>query len=367
MIRRDRTAELRQGERLDLSVAQAGPMITQPLPVDLVNAALRHVETERVPYNFMFSPPAARRLQEYLGETDLDAWVGAQLYLYGCSDKPLYAHPAQYGPTITDQWGVVWATSEIDRGYPVAHPLRDLADLGGHPWPDPHEPRRWDGVPRQAALHPELFRVAVVGDLWERANFLCGLDQLLLDLRDRPLFVEGLLDRIAEYDLATLERLVRHAPHAIFLSDDYGLQRSLMMSPTDWRHFVKPRLARILAAARRHGCRTMLHSCGHVTEIVPDLIEIGLDILHPIQPEAMDTRSLKREFGQDLTFCGGVNTQQLLPHGTPEEIRAEVHRLAAEMGQGGGYILEPGITLQADVPVANLVGVVEAAKAFRRG
>jgi uroporphyrinogen decarboxylase len=337
-----------------------------PLPVDRVHAALRHEETERVPYNFMLSPPAVRKLEEYLGAVCVDAWVGSHLYLFGCSDKPLYAHPERYGPTINDQWGVVWATSEIDRGYPLVHPLRHLANLTDYRWPDPLEPRRWEPVPERAAQHPELFHVAVVGDLWERANFLCGLDQLLLELVDRPQFVEELLDRIMAYILATLERLMQYQPHAIFLSDDYGMQRSLMMSPADWRHFIKPRLAQIFAAARRHGCRTMLHSCGHVTEIVPDLIEIGLDILHPIQPEAMDIIGLKQAFGQDLTFCGGVNTQQLLPTGTPEQIRAEVCRLATEMGRGGGYILEPGITVQGDVPLTNLVAVIEAAKSFRR-
>jgi uroporphyrinogen decarboxylase len=314
----------------------------------------------------MFSPPALRKLQDYLGDVDAAAWVSSHLYLYGCADKPLYAHPDQYGPTITDQWGVVWATSEIDRGYPVVHPLRGAADLSDYPWPDPLEPRRWARVGEQAAKHPECFRVAVVGDLWERANFLCGLEQLLADLRERPAFVEELLERIAAYNLATLERIVTYRPQAVFVSDDYGLQRSLMMSPQDWRRFIRPRLAGLFAAARRHGCRTMLHSCGQITEIIPDLIDIGLGILHPIQPEAMDIAGLKRDFGRDLTFCGGINTQHLLPRGTPEQVRAEVFRLATEMGRGGGYILEPGITLQADVPVGNLVAVVEAAKAFRR-
>jgi uroporphyrinogen decarboxylase len=335
-------------------------------PVDLVEAALRHEETERTPYNFMFSPPAIQKLQDCLGDADVDAWVGSHLYFYGCSDKPLYAHPDKYGPTITDQWGVVWATSEIDRGCPLEHPLRRVTSLADCRWPDPLDPRRWERVPEQAAQHPERFRVAVVGDLWERANFLCGLDQLLLDLHDRPQLVEDLLDRITEYNLATLERIVKYKPHAVFLSDDYGLQRSLMMRPKDWRWSVKPRLGRILAEARRLGCRTMLHSCGQVTEIIPDLIELGLDILHPIQPEAMDIAALKRQFGRDLTFCGGLNTQQLLPYGTPDQIRAEVRHLAAEMGRGGGYILEPGITVQADVPAANLAAAIEAAKTFRR-
>lgn len=337
-----------------------------PTPRDLVRAALRHEETERLPYNFMLSPPAERKLCEYLGVEDADAWVSPHLHFYGCSDKPLYARPEKYGPTITDQWGVVWATSEIDRGYPVTHPLRDDEDLSTYPWPDPLEPRRWERVADNAQQHPERFRVAVIGDLWERAQFLCGLDTLLLALRERPAFVHKLLERIVEYNLTTLQRITQHSPDAIFLSDDYGLQRSLMMSPKDWRHFIKPHLMTLFGEAHRRGCLTMLHSCGCVTEIVPDLIALGLDILHPIQPEAMDITCLKREYGADLTFCGGLNTQQLLPCGTPEEIRQEVNRLGRVMGLGGGYILEPGITVQADVPVENLIAAVEAAKGFRR-
>lgn len=343
-----------------------------PTPRELVRAALRHEETERLPYNFMLAPPAERALCERLDVADADAWVSPHLYFYGCRDKPLYACPEQHGPTITDQWGVVWSTSDSDRGYPLVHPLREHNDLASFDWPDPLAAPRWERVADNAALHPERFRVAVVGDLWERANFLCGLATLLLSLRERPMFVHQLLERIMEYDLATLDRLA-HAegpgfsrPDALFLSDDYGLQRSLMMSPQDWRHFIKPHLMTLVGAAHRHGCLVMLHSCGCVAEIIPDLVAIGLDILHPVQPEAMDLGCLKREYGRDLTFCGGLNTQQLLPGGTPEEIRQEVNRLGEEMGQGGGYILEPGITVQGDVPAENLIAAVEAADAFRR-
>jgi uroporphyrinogen decarboxylase len=292
-------------------------------PAELVRAALCHRETERLPYNFMLSPPAARKLRDHLHLDEVEQWVGSCLYFYGPSDKPLYAHPEKYGATITDQWGVVWATSTIDRGYPITHPLRDL-DLTGYPFPDPLEPRRWRHLAQNAVqpAGPPRYSVAVIGDLWERANFLCGLDTLLLALRDRPAFVHDLLARIVQYNLATLEHQAPYRPDAFFLSDDYGLQRSLMMSPADWRMFLKPHVATLAAAAHAHGARFMLHSCGHVTEIIPDLIELGLDILHPVQPEAMDLAHLKREYGRDLTFCGGLNTQQLLPYGTPAEIRS---------------------------------------------
>ena len=334
-------------------------------PRELVLTALRHEETERCPYNLMLSPPAAERLAEHYGSEDLQGDLGLSLYLFGCAGKPLYASPAPYGPTITDEFGVVWSTSDLDRGYPVQHPLAE-ATLRGYQFPNPLAPERWATAREQARRYPEQLRLAVIGDLWERAHFLRGLDRLLMDLHEAPGFVHELLDRIGEYNLATLEGMAPLGPDGVFISDDYGFQDRLMMSPRDWREFVKPRLARLLAAAKRHGLATMLHSCGNVTAIVPDLIESGLDILHPIQPEAVDVWALKREYGRDLTLCGGISTQQTLAFGAPDDVRAEVVAKATELGRDGGYILEPGITLQADVPLANAVALIEAARAFRR-
>lgn len=334
-------------------------------PRELVQAALRHEETECIPYNFMFSPPADALLRGHYGCDDLQAHLDINLYLFGCAGKPLYASPDDYGPTITDEFGVVWATSYIDRGYPVEHPLMEPR-LQDYQFPDPRAPERWAPVPESAAKYPHQFRLAVIGDLWERAHFMRGLDRLLMDLHGAPGFVHELLDRICEYNLATLEGMVAFEPDGVFVSDDYGFQDRLMMSPDDWREFVKPHLARLLAAARPRGLVTMLHSCGSVSAILPDLIEIGLDILHPIQPEAVDVFDLKREYGRDITFCGGISTQRTLPYGTPDDVRDEVSEKAEVLGKGGGYILEPGITLQADVPLANLVALVETARGYRR-
>ncbi len=318
-----------------------------------------------MPLNLMLSPPAEALLQERYAADDLQTALEIDLYVYACAGKPLYAMPDEFGPTITDEFGVVWSTSEIDRGYPIEHPLREPT-LDGYEFPDARSEKRWAPVADAAQAYSDCFRIAVVGDLWERAHFMRGLDTLLMDLREHPAFVHDLLDRICEYILATLSGMVGHAPDGVFISDDYGFQDRLMMSPADWREFVKPRLARVIAASRDHGLVTMLHSCGCVSAIIPDLIELGLDILHPIQPEAMDVFALKREYGKDITFCGGISTQQTMPLGSPEDVRAEVELKARELGVGGGYILEPGITLQADVPLENLVALVEATRSFRR-
>ncbi len=321
--------------------------------------AVRHEETPTVPYNLMLSPPAEEKLQAHFGVQDLFGRLNLHLFLYACRGKPLYARPADHGPTIRDEFGVVWSTSDIDRGYPVSHPLTEPT-LAGYDFPDPHAVARWEGVAATAGRYPDRFRLAVIGDLWERAHFLRGLDALLLDLHESPAFVHELMAALRDYNLATLEGMVPFEPDGVFISDDYGFQDRMMMRPQDWREFVAPYLGPLLARARSHGFVTMLHTCGHVTPIIPDLIALGLDILHPIQPEAMDIFELKREYGRDITFCGGISTQRLLPFGTPAQVRQEVGDTIAQMSRGGGYIAEPGITVQADVPTENLVALVEA-------
>lgn len=332
---------------------------------ELIRSAVEHREAERVPYNFMFSPPAEKRLKEYYGVEDLIAALEMPIFLFGAKDKPLYADPEVYGETITDQFGVVWSTSKIDRGSPIGPPL-EKADLSRYSFPSADDPQRFSGLDGQVGRRRDRFLIAVIGDLWERAGFMRGLGNLCMDVLENPKFVEELLEGIKEYVIRTLEHLVRYKPDGVFLSDDYGTQTGLIIDPRHWRRLVKPRLREIYRAARRRGLVVMHHTCGNVREIVSDLVEIGLDILHPIQPETMDIFSLKKEFGTDLTFCGGIGTQHLLPEGTPSEIRETVRRTVDIMAQGGGYILEPGITLQDDVPVENMAAMIESAREHRR-
>ncbi len=332
---------------------------------ELIRSAVEHRETERVPYNFMFSPPAEKRLKEHYGVEDLITGLEMPMFLFGPKDKPLYADPEVYGETITDQFGVVWSTSKIDRGSPIGPPLRE-AELSRYSFPSADAPKRFAGLDEEVARRRDRFLIAVVGDLWERAGFMRGLGNLCMDVLESPKFVEELLEGIKEYVIRTLEHVVHYKPDGVFLSDDYGTQNRLIIDPRHWRRLVKPRLREIYQAARRKGLVVMHHSCGDVKEIIYDLVEIGLDILHPIQPETMDIFSLKREFGADLTFCGGIGTQHLLPKGTPSEIGETVRRTLDVMGRGGGYILEPGITLQDDVPVENMVAMIEAAREYRR-
>ena len=258
--------------------------------------------------------------------------------------------------------GSAGAPSEIDRGSPIG-PCLPEADLSSYRFPDSAAAYRFEDLGVWTAANAGHFTFVWVGDLWERTTFMRGMEPLLLDLALDPRFVEELLRGLTDHILRTMEILFsRFSFDGVAVSDDYGTQRGMLMSPGHWRRFLKPRLAEIYGLAKRHGRTVFHHSCGNIVPIVGDLLELGLDVLHPIQPEAMDAVQLKREFGADLTFCGGVRTQDLLPQGTPQQVRDKVRRLKDVLGKGGGYILEPGITLQADVPLANLVALVEEAR-----
>ena len=330
---------------------------------DWTRRVVAHDGDVPVPYNLPLSPPARQKLQRHFGTGDVEGFLDLPTRMTGPkSVKPLYASPERYGPRVTDEFGVEWSTNEIDRGSPVGHPITS-PDLAGYTFPDPAEEYRFEPLGKWCRRNAEQFTLICAGDLWERATFLCGMENLLLWTALEPDFVDALLERLADYILGTIDVLCARLDFdAVALSDDYGTQKSLVISPAAWRRLVKPRLAEIFGRAKAAGRSVFLHSCGNVRPIVPDLIGLGLDILHPIQPEAMDILELKREFGRHLTFCGGLGTQQLLVSATPQEIRAEVRRLQDTMGEGGGYILEPGITLQADVPLASMLALIEAAR-----
>ena len=185
-----------------------------------------------------------------------------------------------------------------------------------------------------------------------------------MDAVAEPDFYDELLDRITEQFLAYVDFTCRNLPDvdAVMFGDDWGDQRGVIVGPERWRTLFKPRYARIYEAAHAHGKVVISHCCGSVVDIMPDIIEIGLDVLESVQPEArgMNPYELKRRWGDKITFWGGLGSQSTIPFGTPSEIHAEVRRLRQEMAKGGGYILAPAKTLQPGTPTENAAAVVEA-------
>jgi len=145
----------------------------------------------------------------------------------------------------------------------------------------------------------------------------------------------------------------------VHFGDDWGQQHGLIMGPRLWREFIKPRIQRMYARVREAGKIVSIHSCGDVDELFDELVELGLNLFNPFQPEAMDVYALKKKYHGQLAFHGGLSTQRVLPFGTPDEVRAETQRLIREIGRGGGYIFAPAHAVPGDVPLENILAFME--------
>ena len=327
-----------------------------------IQKTISHHETEAVPFYFDFTPPAKEEIEKFYG-SPIEDRLKFPIRMTGLKTvKPLYADPLEFGETARDEFGVEWSTSKIDRGVPIG-PCLIEPDISSYKFPDYSASYRFEDIAGWRKKNEEHFLIIWVGDLWERATFMRGIENILMDIVLHSKFVDKLLHGIADYILGTMEILFeRFEFDGIAVSDDYGIQNSMSMSPEAWRRFIKPRLSEIYEAAKNHNKTVFHHSDGYIYPIIGDLIDIGCDILHPIQPETMDVLKLKREFGNHLTLWGGMRTQDLLVWGLPEEIRKEVKNLKRELGRGGGYIMGNGITIQADVPLDNMVAMIEEAR-----
>jgi len=326
-----------------------------------VAMALAHQQPEVVPYHITFTIPIEAQVREHYGVEDVDALIGNHL---ACtSARPPDAWVEVQPGFWRDEFGVVWdRTVDQDIGN-VANCCLPEPRLGGYRFPDPHDPRRYAHYDAWCRDHAEVFRLSDIGfSLFERAWTLRGMENLLMDMYLQPDFVEELLDRILEFNLAILRHVVELPIDGCRFGDDWGNQRAVMMGPALWRRFLKPRLAKQYAVAHEHRKPVFIHSCGAVAELFPDLIEIGVDCFNPFQPEVMDVYAMKRKYGNRLSFYGGMSTQRTLPFDTPTGVREEAKRLMRECGRRGGYILAPAHDTPKDVPLDNVLALIETCR-----
>ena len=206
----------------------------------------------------------------------------------------------------------------------------------------------------------DVFTVVGYGEgLFARSWMIRGYEEFFSDLILEPGFAHELLDRVLERQLELLDLLLELPCDAIIFSDDYGDQRGVATGPALWRKFVKPGVKKLYEKVHDADKLVFQHSCGNVFDIIPDLMEIGLDCLQSLQAEAMPVYEIKRRYGDRLCLWGGLGTQRLLPFGTPEEIQEEVRRLKKEMGRGGGYVLTSCKPILTEVPTENAVAFIE--------
>lgn len=326
---------------------------------DIVRQAVAGRETPSVPYHVVFLGPLRQKVATHFGNDDLNRAVGNYLVW----ELP----PAEIGRVDLadgewrDEWGIRWRSTGINRGYIVEHPLRS-PDLTGFTPPVGRLPARMEGLREVCERNADLYLLAWSGALFEQAHFLRGMAELLVDMYENPDFVHRLLDICLQFNLDMVASLADQPVDAIILSDDYGQQRGPIMSPALWREFIRPRLKTLFAAIRATGKRVALHSCGDVSLFVPELVELGLEILHPVQPDSMDIHAVKRDFGDVLTIYGGVSAQTTIRFSSPAQIRDTVLRETELLRRNGRFILAPTLDLTHDVPFENVLAFLEAAQ-----
>ena len=353
-----------------------------------VMSAVDHRTADRIPVDLWAEGSVLERMVQHFRVADREALLqrlGVDLrYVMGPSFAGQQLRVLDDG-MVQDHWGVIrrpmtvegvdrtglawsWTYRHVHRS-PLEH-ATTLEEIESYEhWPTAD---MWDysGV-EAACLAAREGGWAVVngGDRLDRtaqlkpATYLRGLEQFLSDLVLQPALAECLLEQIVHYYLDYNRRVFEASAGTIdifFMGDDMGTQTGPWLSPKMYRRFFKENLRRYIELAHRHGIRTMYHTCGNVTALIPDFIDCGLDILQSLQPAAMDLERIKREYGADLAFQGGIDIQHTMPTGTPREVRDEVRRRAATRGEGGGYIFCTAHNLLPDVPMENIEALFEA-------
>jgi uroporphyrinogen decarboxylase len=379
-------------------------------PRERVLAALRHEEPDRVPIVIGVSNATGIKMKPYRGVKRLIGVAAPDEYLYDwpelgtarideatlqrlhgdvrgvldlepASDRQRNRDRPAHADCI-DSWGS--GQREIGPGdwYPGVHPLAEAAtaeelERYAH-WPDMSDPTRIAHVRAQARRLAADNEYAIMATPWllfpfERAHAMQGMDTFLVNMAIHPDFARALLEKIAGFCKELMGRfLAELGGHVdiVKIGDDLGTQERLMISPRMYRDFLKPIHADFIRFIReRTDAAVFFHSDGDVAPLIDDFIEIGVDILNPVQTSAgsmSELPALKRRYGRNIAFCGAIDTHRVLPHGSVEEVREEVRRVIGILGPGGGYLAGAVHTVMNDVPPENVLAMVDAVEKFGR-
>jgi uroporphyrinogen decarboxylase len=286
--------------------------------------------------------------------------------------------PAATGLWI-DAWGIGRRQVHYAGGYYwelAHHPLAEanIEDLERYPWPDPLDPGLTAGLAAEAQALYEGTDYAIMADggfknIWELGYMLRGLEQMLVDLVLNPRFVSTLMDKLLEINLAATGRFLDAVGPYIQVfraADDLAGQQGPLMSPQTYRSLLKPAYKKYFELVKsKTEAKVFYHSCGNITALLDDLIEVGVDIVNPVQVSAMgDTAALKARFGKKLAFWGAIDSQHVLPHGSVKDVEAEVRRRVHDLGPGGGFVVAAVHNIQPDVAPENIVALADATRKY---
>lgn len=323
-----------------------------------VLATLRHEQPDSIPYNVEFTEKARETMAAFFGAPDFEASLGNCFTILRTTPRHFWTETA---PDVwRDPFGVLWdRTVDKDIGV-VRNVLVTPENVHTFAFPDPLDPARYADYPSAANRSGDRFVIANLGfSLFERAWTLAGMETLLTSMMANPGFVHALLDRILEYNMAVIDAACGCAIDAMYFGDDWGSQRGLLTGHALWREFILPRVQRMYARVKAHGKFVFIHSCGKVDELFPDLIDAGIDVFNPFQPEVINVFEAKARYGGRLCFHGGISTQQILPYAKPAEVRMHVRRLLERVGRNGGLFAAPAHAVPADARPENVAAMMD--------
>jgi uroporphyrinogen decarboxylase len=325
-----------------------------------VISAAAHKNTEPVPHDIDLTAPVAQKVCDYLKIQREELWDWFDNHI----EEAKYRR-GQYieEDVYQDPFGVQWNRSiDKDIGVIKEYLLKE-PKMGNYRFPEPELDYVDEITVKMMEINKDSYKFGKIGfSLFERAWSLRGFENFLADLAGEEKFVCELFEHILDYNMKIIDRALTYPIDGFFVGDDYGQQRGLLMSPATWRRLIKPCLAKMFEKVKLSGRTVALHSCGNLSDILGDLIDIGLDIYQTVQPEIYGLKKIKDQFGAHLTFWGGISTQKTLPYATPAEIKKIVSDTIKILGKNGGYIAAPTHQIPADVPVENVIALAEAFK-----
>jgi uroporphyrinogen decarboxylase len=346
-------------------------------PRERVLRAVRRQKPDKVPKEMGFTPAVYERFVQETGVTDPAEYFGMEGRAVGfrppreLPDFTPYLKRLPAGSVISGEYGTAHIPGTFYHFSHYVFPLESattIDELEEYPWPDFTPAYRHEHLEAEVrSLHEKgYFVAAFAGHIFETAWQLIGFERIFEDFIQNPAFVEWVLDRITEDNCFKARRFVEAGVDMIQFGDDVGMQHRLMMHPDVWRRFLKPRLAREIAAARavRPDIPVWYHSDGNIADIIEDLIEVGVTVLNPVQPECLDVDWVKRKFGDRLAFWGTIGTQTVMPFGKPEDVKRAVKEMIDRFAPG--LVIAPTHVIEPDVPWENIVAFFEAVEEYGR-